>query len=143
MDESFISFAVQKQSELNGNAKRNSEANSKASSINNIKQFKNSNIDENSVRNLKFIHSPNSLVKDDGMNGRYQVDERKEVSMPSGRVISDTDIIASPYLRIEEVYGDILKNQRLKINAAGLTTSLRKANDGVTFFGKNNKNVNG
>jgi len=74
------------------------------------------------------------------MNGRNQTDELKE-GIPSGRFISDTDIISGPYLIIEEVYGNILKNTRLKINAAGLTTSLRKANDGVTFFGKNSQNV--
>lgn len=41
----------------------------------------------------------------------------------------------------QELSGDILRNNKLTINAAGLTTGLRKMKDGVSFFGTKIKNV--
>jgi hypothetical protein len=61
--------------------------------------------------------------------------------MYSNRVISDDEIRNGPYLIIEELEGDILKNNKLKINAGGLTTSMRKEKDGLTFFGKAKVNL--
>jgi hypothetical protein len=54
----------------------------------------------------------------------------------SARKISDEDIKNATTLLLEEVTGEVLKNNKLKINAGGLTTGLRKARDGVAFFGK-------
>jgi hypothetical protein len=138
MEESFLSFAMLKQSEANGTIKKTFETYSKNSSINNIKQLKNSVLEDYNTFNTRSQHSPKSNTMNEvNINGKQSI-EKKD----SNRIITDTDIIASPYLKIEEVYGDILRNQKLKINAGGLTTSTRKARDGVTFFGKSNKNVN-
>jgi len=140
MEDSFLSFAVAKQIEPNGTQKKTFDSHSKNSSINNIKQLKNSVIEDYNTFNTKSQHSPKSLANIEGkINGRQSIDKKDLIN--SNRVITDTDIIASPYLKIEEIYGDILRNQKLKINAGGLTTSTRKARDGVTFFGKSNKNV--
>ncbi len=50
--------------------------------------------------------------------------------------ITDEDIKNAGVLQIEEIMGNLLNNNKLKINAAGLINSLRKGKDGVTFFGK-------
>jgi hypothetical protein len=34
-----------------------------------------------------------------------------------------------------------LKNSKIKINAAGMINGMRNKKDGITFFGKNLKNV--
>jgi hypothetical protein len=141
MEDSFTSFAVIKQSEHNGIHKKSFDTQSKNSSINNIKQMKNINTTEE-YNNLNK-KSTKSLISnphyDISLNWRQSVEKKDNIN--SNRVITDTDIIASPYLKIEEIYGDILKNNLLKINAGGLTTSARKARDGITFFGKSIKNV--
>jgi hypothetical protein len=54
----------------------------------------------------------------------------------SARKISDEDIKNAATLLLEEVTGEVLRNNKLKINAGGLTNGLRKAKDGVAFFGK-------
>ena len=141
MEESFTSFAVMKQNEQNGVHKKSFDNHSKNSSINNIKQMKNLNTtEEYNNLNIKSPKSLKSVTKNDTNKNIRQTLEKKDL-ISSNHFITDTDIIASPYLKIEEIYGDILKNNTLKINAGGLTTSLRKARDGVTFFGKSSKNV--
>jgi hypothetical protein len=40
-----------------------------------------------------------------------------------------------------EISGDILKNNKLNINAAGLVNGMRNVRDGVAFFGKQLKSV--
>lgn len=136
MEDSFTSFAVAKQNEH----KKSYDSHSKNSSINNIKQMKNFNTtEEYNTINIKSPRSLKSGTNNDPYLTRQSLDKKDKIN--SNRVITDTDIIASPYLKIEEIYGDILRNNKLKINAGGLTTSMRKARDGVTFFGKGNKNV--
>lgn len=54
----------------------------------------------------------------------------------SARKISDEDIKNAATLLLEEVTGEVLRNNKLKINAGGLMNGLRKAKDGVAFFGK-------
>ncbi len=50
--------------------------------------------------------------------------------------ITDDDIKNAGTLQLEEVMGNLLSNNKLKINAAGLVNGLRKCRDGVAFFGK-------
>lgn len=59
----------------------------------------------------------------------------------SQRIITDGEIKNAPQLIFEEIQGDMLKNNKLIINAAGLSTGLRKARDGLVFFGTPGKNV--
>ncbi len=57
-------------------------------------------------------------------------------TLNTNRKISDEEIKNAAVLLLEELTGEVLKNNKLKINAAGLTTGLRKTKDGVAFFGK-------
>ena len=42
---------------------------------------------------------------------------------------------------IQEIEGEIFKNQKLIINAWGLTNGARKSRDGIVFFGSKLKKV--
>jgi hypothetical protein len=57
------------------------------------------------------------------------------------RLISEADIQKNPTLLLEEIDGDILRNNKLMINAGGLLTGARNIKDGVAFFGTKLKNV--
>jgi hypothetical protein len=57
------------------------------------------------------------------------------------RLISEADIKQNPTILMEELEGDILRNNKLLINAGGLTCGARKIKDGVSFFGPILKNV--
>ncbi len=46
-----------------------------------------------------------------------------------------------PYILIEELEGNCLKDQKLLITQSGLVNSGRNANDGLTIFGKVLKQV--
>ena len=43
---------------------------------------------------------------------------------------------------LQEIGGNILRNNKITINAAGMVNGMRKMRDGVAFFGKQLKNVN-
>jgi len=59
-------------------------------------------------------------------------------SLNTGRRITEDEIKRAPVLLMEEFSGNLLRRSKLTINASGLTTGLRKTNDGVAFFGKVN-----
>lgn len=72
---------------------------------------------------------------DNSMNKKNMDDSTIEF-LNSQRKINEEDVKNASFLILEEVTGEVLRNNKLKINAAGLTTGLRKAKDGVAFFGK-------
>lgn len=51
------------------------------------------------------------------------------------RAFSEQENEIYPNLQLELILGDCFYTQQLKINASGLVGSMRKANDGITFFG--------
>jgi hypothetical protein len=57
----------------------------------------------------------------------------------SQRVIGEEIVKIAPLLCLEETEGNLMKDDKLMINASGLVEGARKAKDGVTFFGKNLK----
>jgi len=90
----------------------------------------------------------NSLVREHQEEKKTQFinDESSYVDKISNRVISEDDIRAAPMIVLEEIQGDIFKNNKLMINAGGLVKGERKTNDGIAFFGmkliKDNKVIN-
>jgi len=72
--------------------------------------------------------------------GDKSSDESSLDFLGSARKIDDDDIKFAPVLYIEEIEGEILKNQSLTINATGLVNGQRKMKDGVAFFGNKLKN---
>jgi hypothetical protein len=50
--------------------------------------------------------------------------------------ITEEDIKNAGTIQLEEIMGNLLSNNKLKLNAAGLINGLRKTKDGVAFFGK-------
>ena len=72
----------------------------------------------------------------DEMSPKVNKDVEVVETHNTNRKISDEEIKNAPVLLLEELTGEVLKNNKLKINAGGLTTGLRKAKDGVAFFGK-------
>jgi hypothetical protein len=86
------------------------------------------------------VNSNNNNINNNNNNFDKQIPGSEFLN--SLRCISTEEINSSPYLILEELTGgDLLRNTKCKINAAGLTTGLRKAKDGVAFFGRPNKNV--
>lgn len=61
--------------------------------------------------------------------------------MNLNRIITEQDIANAPVLMLEEIEGDILRNNKLVINAAGLLNGARKVKDGIVYFGTQSKNV--
>jgi hypothetical protein len=59
----------------------------------------------------------------------------------TSRYFNDEDIKNSPVLLLEEISGNILRGQKLQINASGLVGGMRNAKDGIAFFGKQLKKV--
>ncbi len=100
--------------------------NTSTNTSNNVsKQSGNSQSNENSNVNYSSKHN----------------DEEIAETLNTNRRITDNEIKKAPQILLEELSGEFLKNNKLKINAAGLTTGLRKARDGVAFFGKNKKEI--
>lgn len=58
----------------------------------------------------------------------------------SPNFISELEENSFPKLKLSTVIGNALKNEELKISAAGLINSKRKARDGFTFFGVKSEN---
>lgn len=84
----------------------------------------------------------NANINNSNIN-KMKVDDSTIDIINSQRVITDEEIKNAPELIFEEVSGEMLKNNKLVINAAGLssTSGLRKAKDGLVFFGSSSKNV--
>jgi hypothetical protein len=59
----------------------------------------------------------------------------------TARYFNDEDVKHAPVLILEELSGNILRGQKLQLNAAGLVGGMRKAKDGIAFFGKQLKRV--
>jgi hypothetical protein len=57
----------------------------------------------------------------------------------TARYFNDEDIKKAPILILEELAGNILRGNKLQINASGLVGGMRKARDGIAFFGKHLK----
>jgi hypothetical protein len=62
--------------------------------------------------------------------------KKEEEFITTSRHFNEDDIKNAPTLILEELSGNILRGQKLHINAAGLINGLRKAKDGIAFFGK-------
>jgi hypothetical protein len=61
--------------------------------------------------------------------------------MNLNRIITEGDLKTAPELILEEIEGDLLKNNKLRIVATGLVNSARKILDGVVYFGTYIHNV--
>jgi hypothetical protein len=81
----------------------------------------------------------NSEIKSQPKNNL--IDDSAIDMINSGRFFNENEIKNAACLLLEELMGDVLRNNKLTINAAGLTTGLRKMKDGVSFFGKAAKSV--
>ncbi len=79
---------------------------------------------------------PPELNDNETSTNKVSKDAEITETLNTNRKIGDEEIKNAPVLLLEELTGEVLKNNKLKINAAGLTTGLRKAKDGVAFFGK-------
>lgn len=63
------------------------------------------------------------------------------MGLMSNQQISEAVINSTPIIELSEKEGDGLKGQSIVIKANGWGDSLRKANDGFTFFGPKSTNV--
>jgi hypothetical protein len=143
MEVSFSSFGNWKKQDVSNNMGKNLEnktinnnnsgnPNNNSSGINNLAN------DLNSGQNRANSSSNNNLNNSENINNKNKIsnDDSNLELVNSNRQITDEEIQNAPIILIEELNGDILKNNKLKINAGGLTTGLRKSKDGVVFFGK-------
>jgi hypothetical protein len=98
-----------------------------------------SSVSSINANNVTSSHQPvanNTNVNTSIQKSNKNYEDSTLEGIGSARKISDEDIKNATTLLLEEVTGEVLKNNKLKINAGGLSTGLRKARDGVAFFGK-------
>jgi hypothetical protein len=94
----------------------------------NNNSFLNNNSDDVSTSNSVIIHQTNNK------SGKHNTTD----IINTLREFSDEDISQACTLFLEEESGDVLRNNKLKINAGGLIGGMRKMKDGVAIFGKMN-----
>lgn len=86
-------------------------------------------------------HSMDSCSHDNHKSNHKTYEDSSLDFVNINRMITENEIKSAPELLIEEIEGDILKNNKLVINAAGMVNGARKAKDGIVYFGTKYKNV--
>jgi hypothetical protein len=109
-----------------------------------VTRKENEDIKNDEAKHIKF----NSLCSFSKIDKVDKVEEKKEKYdeieqyIGTSRNITDEEIKNAPVLILEEITDkNILKGNRLTINAAGLVNGNSKAKDGVSFFGRTLKKV--
>jgi hypothetical protein len=105
----------------------------------------NTNLNMDNNKNYNTILNGKAKNLDKNSRNSFKTNSKKNeesnLDLNSHRIITDEEIKNAPEIFLEEVMGEMLKNNKLLINAAGLTTGLRKARDGLVFFGFSSKNL--
>lgn len=138
---------------------KNLDNNSKIQSINyninnNIKNnsyFKSINSKEENIpliskleENYLFSNAQSNKERPSKKNNNNIINKYNSIIESNNHIITDVEVQENPRIELEEVEGNILNGEKIEICATGMIhSSIRQANDGISYFGITNNNNTG